>query len=144
MLREGSLIDRELGNLKKVFPDLRRKDFHILKNGNYCVQVSYITKGKYACGKFDILIEFPYNYPVGAPHAWIQKPKIPKETPHVYSYDKYGHADICYLRPKKDWHYSYTSYETSAMIEIWLATYCHWTKTGIWDWPEAGFLDHLF
>ncbi|MHA2226879.1 MAG: hypothetical protein ACXAC8_16820 [Candidatus Hodarchaeales archaeon] len=144
MLHIKTLIDREIGNLKRVFPDLSRKDFSTLKNGNYCVQVSYITTGKFACGLFEVLIEFPYNYPVGAPLAWVQKPRIPKNTPHIYKWDKIGHANICYLRPKKDWHYSLSSYEAAVMIESWLTTYCHWKKTGQWDWPEAGIFDHLF
>ncbi len=146
MLDMRKLIERERPKLQKIFPDISRKDFRILENGNSCVQVSYLTSGKYACGKFDVLIEFPYNYPVGAPRAWITKPTIAhtKKTPHVYKYDEYGHAHICYLRPKKDWHYSYSSYEAASMIETWLSTYCHWTKTGVWDWPEAGFLDHIF
>ncbi len=144
MLRLDQLIDREISNLKKMFLDIQRKDFRILPNGNFCVQISYITKGKYACGTFDILIEYPYNYPVGAPRAWITNPPIPKTTPHVYDYDEFGHAHICYLRPKKDWHYSYSSFEAAAMIESWLSTYCRWSKSGMWDWPEAGFFDHLF
>jgi hypothetical protein len=50
---------------------------------------------------------------------------------------------ICYLRPKKDWHFSYSSYEAAQMIETWLTAYCRWTKTNNWDFPEAGFWDHL-
>jgi hypothetical protein len=144
MLR-GNLIDRELKNLREIFPDIRRKDFYKLDNGNYCVQLSYITSGKFACSppRFDILIEFPYNYPHNAPKAWIQKPKI-KETdpPHVYGYDEFGHAHICYLRPKKDWHFRLSSADAAILVEIWIATYCRWIKTGQWDWKEAGFLDH--
>jgi hypothetical protein len=144
MLQLNQLINREMSKLKKIFPDIRRKDFRILPNGNFCVQISYITKGKYACGTFDVLIEYPYNFPVGYPHAWITKPVIPKNTPHIFNYDELGHAHICYLRPKKDWHYSYSSYEAAVMIETWLSTYCRWSKSGLWDWPEAGFFDHLF
>ena len=140
------LIEREKPHLQKIFPDISRRDFSTLKNGNYCVRVSYVTTGKYACGIFEVLIEYPYNYPVGAPRAWIIKPTIDhtKKTPHVYEYDEYGHAHICYLRPKKDWHYSYSSFEAVSMIETWLSAYCHWTKTKKWNWPEAGFFDHLF
>jgi hypothetical protein len=130
--------------LKKLFPDLRKADFSVLENGNKCVQVSFLTTGKYACGKFDVLIEFPYNYPVGTPLAWIQNPTIPKNTPHVYGWDEDDHASICYLRPKKDWQLNYTSYEAALLIEGWLSTYCYWLKTGVWDWPEAGILDHIF
>jgi len=144
MLRLEKLIDREIGNLKKIFPDIRKKNFIILQNKNYGVEVSYLTSGKYACGLFYVMIEFPYNYPVGSPKAWITKPTIPKKTPHVFSYDEYGHAHICYLRPKKDWHYSFSSYEAATMIETWLSAYCRWSKTGVWDYPEAGFFDHLF
>ncbi len=143
MSLRGNLIDRELAKIKQIFPEIRRKDFRTLPNGNKCVQVSYVTFGKYACGVFDVLIEFPYNYPVGAPHAWIQKPRLSKKTPHVFKRDEEGHADICYLRPKKDWNLSFSSYEAAILIESWLSTYCRWTKTGVWDWPEAGFFDHV-
>ncbi|PWI47378.1 hypothetical protein CEE45_11795 [Candidatus Heimdallarchaeota archaeon B3_Heim] len=144
MSLRGNLVDRELEKLKKIFPDLQRKDFLQLKNKNKCVQLSFITTGKYACGHFDILIEFPYNYPVGSPKVWVQKPKILKNTPHVYGWDEDGHASICYLRPKKDWRLNFSSYETALLVEIWLRTYCRWTKTNVWDWPEAGVIDHIF
>lgn len=138
-----SIPERELSPLKKIFPDLRRKDFRKLPNGNYCVQIGFITTGKYACGYFDVLLEYPFNYPVGAIKAWVQKPEIPRQTPHVYEWDEENHAQICYLRPKKDWHLMMTSYEAAKMIETWLSTFCRWTKTGIWDFPEAGIWDHL-
>ncbi len=137
------LPDRELEPLQRFFPDVKRHDFQKLENGNFCVQISFITTGKFACGYFDVLIEYPYNYPISAPKVWVQKPQIPEKTPHVYEWDKEGHALICYLRPKKDWHLSYTSYETAQMVEVWLKTYCRWIKTGSWDFPEAGFWDHL-
>jgi hypothetical protein len=50
---------------------------------------------------------------------------------------------ICYLRPKKDWHYRYSSYETAMMIETWLTAYCKWMKTGNWSFSEAGIWDHM-
>ena len=143
MSLRGKLVDREIVKLKKLFPDIRKNDFSVLENGNKCVQVSFLTTGKYACGKFDVLIEFPYNYPVGTPLAWIQKPAIPRNTPHVYGWDEDDHASICYLRPKKDWQLNYTSYEAALLIESWLSTYCYWLKTNEWDWPEAGILDHI-
>lgn len=144
MLLRQTIPEREIDPLRRVFPNIRRKDFRKLKNGNYCVQISFITTGKFACGYFDVLIEYPYNYPISAPMAWVQKPKIPHQTPHVYRWDEEGHALICYLRPKKDWHPSYTSFEAAKMIENWLTTYCRWTKTQNWDFPEAGFWDHFF
>ncbi|MHA1971909.1 MAG: hypothetical protein ACTSW1_02880 [Candidatus Hodarchaeales archaeon] len=144
MLMRQTIPERELEPLKRLFPTLTKKNFKKLQNGNYCVEVSFITTGKYACGYFDVLIEYPYNYPMSAPKVWVQKPKIPQKTPHIYEWDKDGHALICYLRPKKDWHFKYTSYEASKLIEIWLSTYCIWKKTGKWNWEEAGFLDHLF
>ena len=144
MSLRGKLIDREMVKLRQLFPELGKRDFFILENGNKCVQVRFITTGKFACGQFDVLMEFPYNYPVGAPRAWIQRPSIPKNTPHVYGWDEEGHASICFLRPKKDWQLNYTSYEAALLIEGWLSTYCRWTKTSIWDWPAAGIIDHLF
>ncbi len=142
-LRKINIKDRELLPLQKVFPDINENNFRKLKNGNHCIQVSFITTGKYACGMFDILIEYPHNYPISAPKVWIQKPIIPRKTPHIYERDKHGHALICYLRPKKDWHHSYSSYETAMMVETWLTSYCKWKKTGKWDFPEAGFWDHM-
>jgi hypothetical protein len=139
-----SIPEREIIPIQKIFPGVRKRDFRKLKNGNYSVQVSFITTGKYACGHFDVLIEYPYNYPITAPKAWIQKPKILRKTSHVYEWDEEGHALICYLRPKKDWDFTYTSYEAAKLIETWLITYCRWLKTGNWDYPVAGFWDHLF
>lgn len=139
-----TIPERELTPIQKIFPDVRKRDFRKLENGNYSLQVSFITTGKFACGYFEVLIEFPYNYPISAPKAWIQKPELSKKTPHVYERDEEGHALICYLRPKKDWDFTYTSYEAAKMIETWLATYCRWQKTGKWDFPEAKFWDHIF
>lgn len=144
MLMRKSLPEREIPHITKLFPTIKKKDFRKLPNGNYCLQVSFNTTGKYACGFFDVLIEYPYNYPIAGPKAWIQRPDISRKTPHVYEWDKENHANICYNRPKKDWHFSYSSYEACLMIESWITTYCRWIKTQIWDWPEAGMLDHLF
>lgn len=135
--------DVESRNLQQMFPDLKRRDFRRLKNGNWCVNVRFATKGKFACGVFDVLLEFPASYPSVPPMAWVQKPLIPKKTPHVYKHDNLNHANICYLRPKKDWHFHYTSFEASTIIETWIVAYCKWKLTGNWDWPEAGFFDHL-
>ena len=60
------ISDRELKPLQKLFPSVKEQDFQQLANGNYCVQISFITTGKYACGYFDVLIEYPYNYPINA------------------------------------------------------------------------------
>ncbi len=130
-------VNYELRQLQGVFPDITMADFFELENGNTCVLVAYRTTGRYACGRFKVLIEFPYNYPNSAPFAWVQKPRIKSRVKHVYERDSYGHTKICYLRPKKDWHYSYTSYDAAMMIQTWIYAYCHWLKTGIWDWEQA-------
>lgn len=142
-LRKIDIPVRELKQLQKLFPKISERDFYRLRNGNHCLQISFITTGKYACGFFDILIEYPHNYPMSAPKVWIQKPTIKRKTPHVYEWDNEGHALICYLRPKKDWHYSYSSYEVAMMIETWLTAYCKWKKTGNWSFSEAGIWDHI-
>ncbi len=64
-------VEDELHELKGVFPGLTRKDFYRLENDNVCVKVIYKTTGKYACGTFVVLMEFPHNYPSAPPHAWI-------------------------------------------------------------------------
>lgn len=130
-------VERELHELKGVFPKLSRKDFYRLDNGNICVQVKFATTGPYSLGVFDVLIEFPHSYPNSPPRAWIQKPKIHPKTHHVHRRDEYGHTEICYLRPRKDWHFTYTAYDAAIMIQTWIWAYCKWRKTGDWDWREA-------
>lgn len=130
-------VKKELHELKGVFPDLTRDDFYRLENENICVQVKYATTGKYALGSFDVLIEFPHNYPSAPPHAWITKPKIHPKTHHIHRRDELNHTEICYLRPNKDWHYRMTAYDAAMMIQTWIWAYCRWRKTGKWDWREA-------
>ena len=130
-------VDFELHQLKGVFTGLNRKDFYELENGNICVKVQYETTGEYALGTFKVIIEFPFNYPHHYPHAWVTKPKISKRTHHVHRWDEYGHAEICYLRPMKDWHYTYTAYDAAILIQTWIWAYCRWRKVGVWAWDEA-------
>lgn len=130
-------VEQELHELQGVFPALSRKDFYRLENGNICVRVKFATTGLYACGTFHVLIEFPHHYPTAPPHAWITQPKISTKTHHVHRRDKYEHTEICYLRPQKDWHFSYTAYDAAIMIQTWIWAYCRWRKTGDWDWREA-------
>jgi ubiquitin-protein ligase len=130
-------VEQELHELQGVFPSLTRDDFFYLENGNICVQVKYVTTGPYACGRFHVLIEFPHTYPTAPPRAWVIEPKLSYKTHHVHKTDKYGHTEICYLRPQKDWHYSYTAYDAAIMIQTWIWAYCRWRKTGSWDWREA-------
>ena len=130
-------VEQELHELQGVFPSLSRKDFYRLENGNICVRVKYVTTGPYACGIFHVLIEFPHNYPSAPPHAWVTQPKLSVKTHHVHRIDEYGHTEICYLRPQKDWHFLYTAYDAAIMIQTWIWAYCRWCKTGKWDWREA-------
>jgi len=130
-------VEKELHELKGVFPSITRDDFYRLTNGNIGVLVKYLTTGPYARGTFHVLIEFPHNYPNAPPHAWVIKPKIHPKTHHVYRKDEYGQTEICYLRPQKDWHYSFTAYDAAIMIQTWIWAYCRWRKIGIWDWKEA-------
>ncbi|PWI47377.1 hypothetical protein CEE45_11790 [Candidatus Heimdallarchaeota archaeon B3_Heim] len=130
-------VENELHELKGVFPGLTRKDFYYLNNGNIAVQVKYSTTGQYAHGTFTVLIEFPHNYPNAPPRAWIVVPKISSRAHHVYGRDEYGHTEICYLRPQKDWHFTFTAYDAAIMIQTWIWAYCRWIKVGIWDWKEA-------
>jgi ubiquitin-protein ligase len=130
-------VEDELHELRGVFPTLSRKDFYRLDNGNICVKVKYKTTGPYSLGTFNVLIEFPHNYPSAPPHAWITEPKISKKVHHVHRTDEYGHTEICYLRPLKDWHYTHTAYDAAIMIQTWVWAYCKWRKTGIWDWEEV-------
>ena len=99
-------LEKELHELKGVFPKLTRKDFYRLDNGNICVQVKFATTGPYTLGFFDVLIEFLHSYPNIPPRAWVQRPKIHPKTHHVHRRDEYGHTEICYLRPRKDWHFT--------------------------------------
>ena len=130
-------VEKELHELQGVFPSLTKKDFFYLENGNICVRVKYVTAGPYSCGTFAVLIEFPHNYPTAPPHAWVTEPEISGRTHHIHRRDKYGHTEICYLRPQKDWHFSYTAYDAAIMIQTWIWAYCRWLKTGKWDWKEA-------
>lgn len=132
-------VNSELHELMGVFPALTRDDFFYLDNGNIGVKVIYDTTGKYSLGKIHVIIEFPQNYPSAPPHVWIISPKVHPETHHVHKRDKYGHTEICYLRPHKDWHYSYTSYDAAIMVQTWIYAYCKWMKTRRkkWDWKEA-------
>ena len=130
-------VEKELHELQGVFPSLSNKDFYRLENGNICVRVKYVTTGTYACGMFYVLIEFPHNYPTAPPHAWVTKPKISIKAHHIHRRDKYDHTEICYLRPQKDWHFTFTAYDAAIMIQTWIWAYCRWRKTGTWDWKEA-------
>ncbi len=130
-------VENELHELRGVFPGLTRKAFYYLDNGNIAVQVKYSTTGQYAHGTFTVLIEFPHNYPNSPPRAWIMEPTISSRTHHIYGTDEYGHTEICYLRPQKDWHFTFTSYDAAILIQTWIWAYCRWRKVGIWDWKEA-------
>jgi len=130
-------VEQELHELQGVFPGLTRDDFYRLENGTTCVKVKYVTTGSFACGTFHVLIEFPHNYPTAPPRAWITKPRIAAKTHHVYGTDEYGHTEICYLRPQKDWHFSFTAYDAALMIQTWIWAYCRWRKVGVWAWEEA-------
>ena len=130
-------VEQELHELQGVFPGLTRDEFYRLENGNICVKVKYITTGRFACGTFHVIIEFPHNYPTAPPRAWVTKPRLSVKTHHVYGTDEYGHTEICYLRPQKDWHFSYTAYDAALMIQTWIWAYCRFRKVGIWAWEEA-------
>lgn len=136
-------IDKELHEIKGVFPDVYRSDFKELSNGNVCVEISFYTKGRYGNGKFDVLIEYTSRYPNIGPNVWVQYPSIKKNCPHVHKWDSYGDAKICYHLPR-EWSYSYTSYDVAIMVQTWIYAYCVWEATGYWDWLQAGVIDHMF
>lgn len=129
-------IDEELFQLRGVFPSLNSSDFKELPNGNICIELSYQTRGQFAKGKFDVLIEFLPSYPSNEPIAWIQNLKISSDAPHTYEADEWGDMKICYIHPS-DWSYSNTSYDVAIMIQTWIWAYCKWLTTGDWDWETA-------
>jgi ubiquitin-protein ligase len=136
-------ISKELFEIQGVFPSLQQSDFKELPNGNICVEVSYYTSGRYSKGRFDVLIEYPPRYPSIAPNVWVQYPAIKKNCPHVYKWDSYNDAKICYILPSQ-WKYTYTSYDVAIMVQTWIYAYCVWLEKGYWDWKQAGIIDHIF
>ena len=128
-------VNKEVRELRGVFPNLTRSDFWELENGNTGVDVKYKTDSVFE-DNFDILIEFPRSYPDSAPIAWVESPKIREDCEHIYSIDSEGNAKICYIEPD-NWYPWYTSYDAAVMIKSWVYAYCNWVDAGVWDWEEV-------
>jgi ubiquitin-protein ligase len=128
-------ISEQLHELQGVFPEATRDDFYELDNGNIAVAVKYHTED-YTKPNFDVLIEFPQNFPQGPPEVWVIEPEIKEGTGHVWGRDQHGHAKICYIKPDK-WSPNYTVYDTALMAKTWFYAYCNWLDSGDWDWEEA-------
>lgn len=128
-------IDREVRELRAVFPEVSRSDFYELDNGNVGVIVTYRTDSR-SVDDFEVLIEFPRGYPDDAPRAWIQSPEIPSSTPHTLGTDGSGDVAICYQGPS-NWNSNYTGYDAAVMIKSWVYAYCNWKENDEWDWEEG-------
>jgi hypothetical protein len=128
-------IDKQLYELRGVFPNATRDDFYTLDNGNTAAAVTY-TPEDYSKPNFDVLIEFTYDFPDAPPNAWVVDPDIQKGTGHVYGRDEHGDTKICYIYPDQ-WQPKWTAWDAGIMIQTWIYAYCNWLDTGNWDWKEA-------
>lgn len=128
-------VDDELWELKGVFKDATRSDFYELNNGNIAAYVTY-SPNDFSVPDFDVLIEYPYDYPNSPPNAWITEPEIETGTGHVWTRDEDGSPKICYIKPDR-WSPDYTTYDAAIMIQTWIWAYCNWLESGNWDWEEA-------
>lgn len=135
-------VDNEVTELRGHFPNVSRRDFYELDNGNIGVVLQISTDGQYSLGTFEVILEFPPGYPDVQPNAWVNSPELDESCGHIY-YTENGQAKICFTADK-EWESQYTSYDAAAMVKSWIFAYCQWEHTGTWGWKEAGFLDYLF
>jgi hypothetical protein len=134
-------VEKEVHELRGVFPELGRGDFYRLDNGNIGVLV-YYRPDSYTAGEFEVLMEFVEEYPTNPPQAWVLEPEIDRGCPHAYRYDDQGNALLDYIDPSK-WESWYTSYDAAVMIRTWISAYCNWEDHGVWEWDgdPSGHLD---
>ena len=134
-------VQKEVSELRGVFPQISQSDFYELDNDNVGVIV-YYSPDDSNFSTFKILIEYTPGYPSSPPKAWVMNPEISSSTPHTYGTDSNGHMRICFIKPS-NWSSNLTSYDAAVMIKTWVYAYCNYKKNGSWDWDEEGFLGHL-
>lgn len=127
-------LDTEILELRSMFPDVDRKNFYRLENGNISATLDYHLDDCQIT-TFEVLLEFTEEYPVVPPRAWITEPKIDPDCPHIDGFDDYDHALISYMDPEK-WDTSQTSFDAAVRIQSWLFAYCEWLNSSRWENKE--------
>lgn len=127
-------INREIEELRGVFPNIGRESFYELDNGNVGAILNYRTDSSQV-DDFQVLLEYPPGYSNMPPKAWIMEPDLRNDTPHVWGTDDEGKPMICFIDPD-DWYSSLTSYDAVVMIKSWVYAYCNWVESGNWAWDE--------
>jgi hypothetical protein len=123
-------IEFETEQLQGVFPNVNQDDFFKLQNGNKAIQLIFDAKVRSYINKFEVLIEFLYDYPNSPPNVRVIRPDI-TGAPHTLFNKR-----MCYNNPSLDWKSSFTSYDVAIMIQSWIYAYCKWKESGKWDWYQ--------
>ena len=123
-------IEFETYQLQGVFPNVKQEDFFRLYNGNKAIQLVFDAKTTRQINRFEILMEFLYDYPYSPPNVKVIKPEI-TGAPHTIF-----NNTMCYNNPSLDWKPSFTSYDVTIMIQSWIYAYCKWIEKGTWDWYQ--------
>jgi hypothetical protein len=123
-------IEFETYQLQGVFPNVKQEDIFSLQNGNKAIQLVFDAKTRWHVNRFEILMEFLYDYPNSPPNVKVIKPDV-TGAPHTIF-----NNTMCYNNPSIDWKPSYTSYDVAIMIQSWIYAYCKWIENGIWDWYQ--------
>lgn len=115
-------IDKEVHELKGVFPQISKSDFYHLDNGNIGAEVSFIPSDC-TIDEFEVLIEYTPKYPTYPPRMWVTNIEIDDSSEFVVQYDEYGNSEINYAAPY-EWTPALTGYDAAQMMQSWIKHYC--------------------
>jgi len=119
-------VGTEINALQNLFPTISVSEFYHVETGTIGVKLRYeLSFGD--IDAVDVLLEYPYDYPVIPPRMWVTNPEIDPESGMVIEYDHRNDARADYIDVNQ-WDSSMNGFHAAAMMKEWVAEYCHWVS----------------